>query len=356
MFWGAPGIGKSSVVNQAANELGFIKEGYYHLVDGKKIPFNNFIDMRLAQVEPSDLRGVPMPDRESSRAVWFLPEFWPTRSTESGVRVVVNPDGEEEEIEYKAGSCPFGPGLIFLDEIEKAPISVKNAALQLVLDRKLGSYHLPDDWSIVCAGNREEDGAFSQPLGSALANRMLHIEVEPKVEDWAAWARENNVLEDIIGFLYFKSDLLYKQNDDHAFPTPRSWVMGSRMIQNAKTSREQKEILQAAVGVGAAQEFTVWQSVYKSVDPEAVLKGQMPDFTGQDQSFKYAVALAVSFHLRKRKNNIKGIEENVAKFLKSVPAELRVVFLKQQKLTCLEAMIKNKHFESLVKEMMSVVT
>jgi len=302
-----------------------------------------------------DLRGVPMPNKDTMRANWYLPAFWPERATEDGEREVVDEDGNVTMVPYKAGDCPNGPGIIFLDEIEKAPISVKNASLQLVLDRRIGQYELPDDWAMICAGNREEDGCFSAPLGKALENRMIHFDVEVNVEDWAAWARNNNMLEDVIGFLYFRSDLLYHNTDDHAFPTPRSWEIGSKLLRSAKTVKEKKELLQASVGTGAAQEFTVWQAVYKNVDPEAVFKGEMPDFTGQDQSFKYAVALAVAFHLRKRKGGIKKAEENIAKFLGMISPELRVVFLRQQTLQCLEAMMKNEHFKSMVKEMMRVV-
>lgn len=338
MLWGPPGIGKSSLVHQIAEQLKF-----------------NVQDLRLAQLEPTDLRGVPMPNRETGRAEWFLPAFWPVRAKEDGERVVVDDEGNETVVPYKAGQCPDGPGVIFLDEIEKAPVSVKNASLQLVLDRAIGTYELPDDWAIVCAGNREEDGCFSQPLGSALSNRMIHLEVEANVEDWAAWARDNGVIDDIIGFLHFRNDLLYHQTDDHAFPTPRSWEIASRLIQTVNGKKQQKELLQASVGTGAAQEFVVWQEVYRNVDPEAVFKGEMPNFDGEDQSFRYAVAFAVAAHLRKRKTNIKGAEKHIAKFLGLLTAELRVVFLKHQTLQTLEKMMKHSEFKHMVKEMMKIV-
>lgn len=338
MLWGPPGIGKSSIIHQIADELKM-----------------EMVDLRLAQLEPTDLRGVPMPNRETMRAEWFLPAFWPHRSTEDGERVSVDKDGNEITIAYKSGECPSGPGVIFLDEIEKAPISVKNASLQLVLDRKIGAYEIPDDWTIVCAGNREEDGCFSTPLGKALENRMIHFDVDANIEDWAAWARNNDILEDIIGFLYFRNDLLYNQTDDHAFPTPRSWEIGSTLLKSASNTREKKELLQATVGPGVAQEFTVWQTVYKNVDPEAVFRGEMPDFSGKDQSFKYAVALAVAFHLRKRRIGIKKAEKHIAEFLKMISAELRVIVLRQQTLQCLESMMKNSEFSDMIKEMMKIV-
>ncbi|KKL92499.1 hypothetical protein LCGC14_1884080 [marine sediment metagenome] len=325
MLWGPPGIGKSSLIHQISEEMN-----------------REVLDLRLAQLEPTDLRGVPMPDNSIGRARWYLPAFWPDSVTEDTTRDVVTEEEVKEgkktviklvtkKVLVKAGCCPLGPGILFLDEIEKAPVSVKNASLQLVLDRKIGTYKLPDDWGIVCAGNREEDGCFSAPLGAALSNRMIHLDIEPDVEAWAMWARDNGVIDDIIGFLHFKPELLYKQTEEHAFPTPRTWVIGSNLVQSVKTQKEQKELLGASVGRHAAQEYIVWNNVYKSVDPEAIFAGQMPNFEGKDQSFKYAVALAVAFHLRKRKGGIKKAEDNLAKFLEILPPELRVIFLKQQK-------------------------
>jgi hypothetical protein len=340
MLWGPPGIGKSSLIHQISEELN-----------------REVLDLRLAQLEPTDLRGVPMPNRETNRAQWFLPAFWPVRAEEDTTREVVDTSGKKpvtKKVVVKKGCCPTGPGIVFLDEIEKAPVSVKNASLQLVLDRMIGTYKLPDDWALVCAGNREEDGCFSAPLGAALSNRMIHLSIEPDVESWASWARDNSVTEDIIGFLHFKPELLYKQTEDHAFPSPRSWVMGSELITSVKTQREQKELLGASVGRGAASEYTVWANVYKSVDPEAIFTGQMPDFSGKEQSFKYAVAMAVAFHLRKRKGGIKKAENNVSKFLGILPPELRVIFLKQQSLQCMEAMAKHPAFKDRVKEIMKV--
>lgn len=343
MLWGPPGIGKSSLIHQIAEELG-----------------RKNLDLRLAQLEPTDLRGVPMPNKDTNRADWYLPQFWPVRAETETTREVTKVDSDgntvTETVTVPAGCCPEGPGVVFLDEIEKAPVSVKNASLQLVLDRMVGTYKLPDDWAIVAAGNREEDGAFSAPLGSALANRMIHLDIEPDVESWAAWARENDVADDVIGFLHFKQDLLYKQTDDHAFPSPRSWVIASNLIKSTKAQKDQKELLTAAVGKGPASEFVVWSNVYRNVDPDAIFNGQMPQpWESKEQSFKYAVALAVSFALRKRKNGIKKAEDHIANFLGMLSPELRVIFLKQQTLKTMEAMSKHPAFKNRVKEIMKIV-
>lgn len=351
MLWGPPGIGKSSLIHQIADELGY-----------------GVLDLRLAQLDPTDLRGVPMPNHESGRAHWYLPEFWPERAEKDTTRIVTverevkkgqktTIETSKTEVPVKAGCSVVGPTIIFLDEIEKASVSVKNAALQLVLDRCIGPYKLPDDCPIICAGNREEDGCFSQPLGSALANRMIHLEIQADVDAWGAWARDNGVIDDIIAFIHFRSELLYKYDEGNAFPSPRSWVMASELIQMVKNPKDKKELMTAAVGRGAASEFTAWNNVYRSVDPEAIFRGEMPNFDGKDQSFRYAVTLAAAFALRKRKGGIKKIEENLAKFLDMITSELRVVFLQQLTMQCMEAMSKHPAFQNgLVKDIMSIAT
>ena len=352
MLWGPPGVGKSSLIHQVGAEL------YSSVLNADQ---NSVLDLRLAQLEPTDLRGVPMPNHDTGRADWYLPAFWPARALKATERVLETTDGKPTTIPVKAGECLTGPGILFLDEIEKAPISVKNASLQLVLDRKIGAYKLPDDWAIVCAGNNEDDNCFSGPLGAALANRMLHVPVEPDVDAFAAWARDSgNVCEDIIGFLYLRPDMLYKQTEEHAFPSPRSWAMASNMIKAVSNQREQAELLSASVGKVAKQEFVIWQNVYRNVDPEAILNGTMPERSKfeepTNQSLRYAITLAVAFHLKKRKNGVKGIEVHLAKFLKYLSPELRTLLLKQLTLRHLEAMAAAPAFSEFMRDMYKIVT
>jgi hypothetical protein len=128
--------------------------------------------------------------------------------------------------------------------------------------------------------------------------------------------------------------------------------MASTLAQNCKTDKERKELIGAAVGKGAASEFTVWNSVYRAVDPEAVFEGKMPDnYQKLDQSTRYAIALAVAFALERHKNGIKKIEEHVAKFLELTQVECRVVLLKNLSLRTMEAMAKHPAFKKLSNEL-----
>jgi hypothetical protein len=309
MIWGRPGIGKSEAVKQVCVECA---------QDTKRFPGGfGCVDLRLPQLDPTDLRGIPVPDKEEGICKWYPPSFLPR-------------DGH-------------GPdhGILFLDEIEKAPTSVKNASLQLVLDRRVGDYVLPSGWSIVAAGNREEDGAFSQPLGSALQNRMAHIDAEVDTDVWLAWAHENRLMEDIIGYIAWRKDHLYPEAKDaegggrativaeKAFPSPRSWHMASIGIESAASERQQYKIISACVGREMCGEFRNWHKIFRRVDPRRIIEdGKIPrEMEKKEQSYKYAVTMACAFYTRK--NSIVKSEharKNLQKFLSAVGKELSIVF------------------------------
>lgn len=210
-IWGAPGIGKSAIVKAAAE-----KEG---------LPV---IDLRASLLDPTDLRGLPAV--KGDRAFWCPPAFLPA------------PDAK--------------PGVLFLDEINAAPPLVQAAMYQLVLDRRVGEYRLPDGWRIIAAGNRAADRAVTFRLSSALANRFIHLELEPDLECWTDWAYRHSVSPYVIGFLRARPTLLYvRQADSPAFATPRSWEMASDAIKVLGGISEARDVLPGIVGEGPAQEF-----------------------------------------------------------------------------------------------------
>lgn len=287
MLWGPPGVGKSSIVAQTAAGLGI-----------------GLVDLRLAQLDATDLRGIPVPNRETRAVDWYPPAFLPRE----------------------------GRGVLFLDEIDKAPALVKNSALQLVLDRRLGDYSLPEGWAMVCAGNREEDNAFSSPLGAALANRMIHVGIEPDLGTWTRWARGNGIPEEFIGFLTFRPELLYKQTGENAFPSPRSWAMAARMIQRGEGIENPKSeisdrTLAVVVGASTAAEFAAWYKDYRKIDPAAVLGGPVPSLRGRDASFRYALVASVARYVMERGG--KGLETGIRRLLDALTPELQVVFFRQ---------------------------
>jgi hypothetical protein len=282
MLWGPPGVGKSTLVAETAGK--------------RKLPV---CDLRLAQLDATDLRGLPVPDHDSKQLVWYPPAFLPRE----------------------------GEGVLFLDEIDKAPALVKNAALQLVLDRRVGDYQLPPGWRVAAAGNREEDDALSSTLGSALANRMLHVEVDPDMDTWAAWAKENDISEDIIAFLRFRPELLCKNTGEHAFPSPRSWAAASRLYKGKEPASEKTRLISSAVGGGTASEFSGWSRIYRAIEVKKILAGILPTLLKDEASLRYAVVLAVAAHISRHKIEDCAIP-HLAALLDAVTPELRVLLFK----------------------------
>ena len=215
MIWGPPGVGKSSIVSTVARTTDL-----------------DVIDVRLSQLAPTDLRGLPVPADGVSR--WFPPEFLPRE----------------------------GNGILFLDELNMAAPTMQGVAQQLILDRRVGSYTLPDGWFVWAAGNRKEDRASVFEMPAPLANRFVHVEVEPDLGSFRKWAMTpstSGVLpidERITAFLAFRPQLLHSIDPKRpAWPSPRSWEMASSLLRAGLP-------VSPAVGEGAATEFEGFCSVY----------------------------------------------------------------------------------------------
>jgi hypothetical protein len=243
MLWGAPGVGKSSIVAQTAKAFDL-----------------EFIDVRLSQLAPTDLRGLPVPENGVSK--WYPPEFLPTG----------------------------GKGILFLDELNMAPPTMQGMAQQLILDRKVGSYTLPDGWFIWAAGNRKEDRASVFDMPAPLANRFLHLEVEPDLESFKLYGFTAGIHEHILAFLAFRPQLLHALDSKHpAWPSPRSWEMASKLL-NAGLD------ISAVVGAGAAAEFAAFIQVYDmlpALDP--ILEGRAKDMAfPEEPSSRYATVIGLT--------------------------------------------------------------
>lgn len=254
MLWGAPGVGKSQLVAQV---------GQRHQVP--------VIDIRLSQMEPSDLRGIPF--REGHFVEWAIPAMLPN--------------------EQRHGT----QGILFLDEITSAVPSVSAAAYQLILDRRLGEYSVPEGWAIFAAGNRQGDRGVTYTMPAPLANRFSHFEVDLNLDDWVTWAYQQPLDERIIGFLRFRPELLFKFDPAHnpvAFPTPRSWEFAHRALQKFGNSPLLLlNTLQACVGSAAGIELKAFiDHMHQMPDLDAILRGETVK-TPKEVDLQYAVASAL---------------------------------------------------------------
>jgi len=258
MLWGPPGVGKSQIVAQVAARHG--------------VPA---IDIRLAQMEPSDLRGIPF--RVDARVEWAVPAMLPD-------------------------AARHGPaGILFLDEITSAPPAVSAAAYQLILDRRLGEYRVPPGWAIFAAGNRQGDRGVVYAMPAPLANRFSHFEVEANLDDWAAWAYANGIDARIVAFLRFKPELLFdfdpakNSGGEMAFPSPRSWEFAHRALQKfADRPDLLAGALAACVGHAAGIECAAFiDSLDRLPDIDAICAGREVAVP-TEIDLQYAVAAALA--------------------------------------------------------------
>lgn len=239
-MWGPPGIGKSSIVRKIAKDADL-----------------DLIDLRISQLAPTDLRGLPYV--ENGRAKFAPPTFLPTEGT----------------------------GILFVDEFNMASPSMMGIAQQLILDRQVGDYVVPDGWFIVAAGNRTEDRAAVSQMPAPVANRFIHFNVEADLASWKEYAISNSVNEQIVSFLNFRPQLLFDFNKNAtAWPSPRSWEFAGSLLDIGVE-------IDAAVGGGTAAEFYAYQSIYSRLpDVDSILSGGSVEVP-KEPSLMYAVCGAL---------------------------------------------------------------
>ncbi len=245
MIWGAPGIGKSSIVAQTA--------------EAHKM---GMIDLRLSQLAPTDLRGLPVADQELKVSRWYPPEFLPQA----------------------------GRGILFLDELNLAPPAMQGMAQQLILDRRVGNYTVPGDWFVWAAGNRKEDRASVFDMPAPLANRFIHLTVEANFESFKTYALGHDIHEHILAFLSFRPTLLHKLDPQQpAWPSPRSWMIANRLYKVGLD-------IAHVVGQGAATEFAAFLKHYSQLpNVEAILQGNGKDISfPKEPSTRYALTMALT--------------------------------------------------------------
>ncbi len=258
MLWGPPGVGKSSVVRSVAERHGV-----------------GFLDIRLSQREPVDLRGLPVP--KDGMVEWLLSSEWPRD--------------------------PSSRGIILFDELTAADRSLQVAAYELILDRRLGTlYTVPPGWYIVAAGNRAGDHAVAGALSSALANRFCHLEVAADVEDWVRWAAARGLGPLVPAYLRHQPDHLLDLRGplDRGWPSPRSWERVALLVDRAGALSEPllHRMVEGLVGMGAAASFLAFRELAHQVtDVDAWLRGEVemvvPDRMDQRYALVGAVAAAV---------------------------------------------------------------
>jgi len=286
-LWGPPGIGKSELVEGITQELG----GYC-------------IDLRLSQCDPTDLRGIPFFNRENGKMDWAPPIDLPDEELASQYPIVV----------------------LFLDEMNSAAPAVQAAAYQLVLNRRIGKYRLPDNVVMVAAGNRESDKGVTYRMPMPLSNRFIHFELRVDHTAWETWATENKIHQDVVGYVGFAKQDLFDfdaRSSSRAFATPRSWSFVSQFLEdNDSTDAELTDLIAGTVGEGIAIKFMAHRKIAaKMPKPEDVLSGKVTTLDTKEVSAQYSLAVSLCYTLQELyKNGAKGADfdpkaDNFLKFM-----------------------------------------
>jgi MoxR-like ATPase len=284
-IWGPCGVGKSQIAAQVADDLKY-----------------EFLDVRAVQLDPIDLRGLPRISGASTE--WVPPKFLPTT----------------------------GRGILFLDELTSAPQMTQAGCYQLVLDRKLGDYRLPDDWVVIAAGNPASERGVHFSMPRPLRNRFVHLHLEADLPEWCRWAVRSGVRSEIIAFLRFKPALLHDADatsDQNAWPTPRTWEMASNVLKGiarqtgSSTAEIEAQLLEGTIGPAATAEFVGFLRLFRqlpSID-EILLnpeKAPLPD----DPSAQIAIATGLG-----RAMSDQSIAKGT-KYLDRMPTEMQVLAMR----------------------------
>ena len=263
-LWGPPGIGKSELVEGITKEL-----------DGL------MIDLRLGQMEPTDIRGIPFYNKDKNIMEYAPPGDLPDAETAAQYPIVV----------------------LFLDEMNSAPASVQSAAYQLILNRRVGKYRLPDNVVMVAAGNRESDKGVTYRMPTPLANRFLHQEMKVDFASWQEWAVMNKIHKDVVGYLSFAKQDLYdfdSKSSSRAFATPRTWTFVSQLLEEDDGDNDTlTNLIAGTVGEGLAVKFMAHRKVSsKMPNPVDILKGKVKDLQVKEVSAMYSLVISMCYELK----------------------------------------------------------
>lgn len=353
-LWGPPGVAKSQVSQQVATAMGMA-----------------FIDLRLSQMDPTDLRGIPFPtkvfgvdgvrwsppyqlprDLDCSDVVQIAynetvrvsfanplgsnnihyctaPKFTVRSLSEGLVARVVDSGLDWVEIglfEGENGETPRAGAvrvhitgkaraILGLEEFNSAPPSVQAAAYQLVLDRRLGEYIVPEGVFIMGMGNRDTDRGVTFKMPTPVMNRFDHIEIRVDFDDWQVWALTEKVHPQVVGFLSAFKDKLHQFDAGTAargFATPRTWEFVSDILYANPDLSDivLTGLICGAVGDASGLEFMEWRRIAADLpNVREILEGRLKRMPQREKkletSLMYALTTSMCYELKEGADNVK---------------------------------------------------
>jgi len=281
-LWGPPGIGKSDIVHQ----IGHSMSAYT-------------IDVRLSLWEPTDIKGIPYYAANDNSMQWAAPAELPTMALAKKHKWII----------------------LFLDEMNSAAPAVQAAAYQLILNRKVGQYTLPDNVLIVAAGNREADKGVTYRMPAPLANRFVHLELAVDFDDWFQWAVDNSQHKDVVGYLQFSKKDLYDfdpRSPSRSFATPRSWSFVSELLDDEDDEETLTDLVSGSVGEGLAVKFMAHRKVASEMpNPSDILSGKVKELKATEISAMYSLTVSLCYELKEAHDkNSSKFDDMVNNFLR----------------------------------------
>lgn len=352
MIWGAMGIGKTELVRELAKKWN-----------------SRVVALHLPQFDPTDIKGIPVKIGDTVK--WVASSFLPQEidividrdmvdekgalksKFEFGTKMVSADDvsvtildrsgkvvyrhndqmcgsvslmnaNSTVDMVHKEASLHMTPddmhpdligytirltdkAILFLDELSAAVPQVQNAALQLVLDKRVSEYVVPSTTPIVAAGNRESDAAFVHPMSAPLSNRFCHLRLVPSLQDWIEWALPRKVHPHVIGYLQWKGSksLLDFEPDkmeegDGGFATPRSWYKLSQQMTRELPTAVMNAIIAGFIGKSKGTDFIAYRDICELLpSTDEILQGRITNFDKDlDNGQKYGLATALCYKLK----------------------------------------------------------
>ena len=281
-IWGPPGIGKSDVVHQIGEYMDA-----------------HVIDIRLSLWEPTDIKGIPYYAANDNTMKWAPPVDLPDAKLAKKYKNII----------------------LFLDEMNSAAPAVQAAAYQLILNRRVGQYTLPDNVYIVAAGSREADKGVVYRMPAPLSNRFVHLELAVDFDDWFQWAVDNKIHKDVVGYLQFSKKDLYDfdpKSPSRSFATPRSWSFVSELLEDDLDEETQTDLVSGCVGEGLAIKFSAHRKVAAQMpNPTEILSGKVKELQTKEISAMYSLTVSLCYELKEASaKNVKDFDTQVDRFLR----------------------------------------
>lgn len=287
---GSPGVGKTQLAGQAANELTVA-----------------FKAIHAPLLQPEDY-GFPV-----------------ITADRSNVNFVVS----KEKFPLEGSDCP-DKGILLIDELSQADNSCQKILTNLVHEREIHGQKLKAGWLIVATGNRTTDRAGANRILSHLGNRVTRVPLEVSMDDWTQWALQNGVKPEVISFVRFRPELLNAFDPQaDCNPTPRAWVDGVSAALGVVPSELEFEVFKGDVGEGAAAEFLGFIKICRSLpNPDTILLNPAKAPVPKEPATLYALCGALAH---------KASPDNFGRiltYIQRMPPEFLILFVRDALARC----------------------